>query len=273
MTPARNSTTLHDLTGRVALITGGAAGIGLAVARYLGEHGAKLILMDLRENELAAAVESLSDIKTTIVGWAGDVTSEAQVNALVDRARDEIGLVDILINNAGTGAHTLPEKLELTQWHKVIELNLTGCFLMARAVGRHLIAAGKGGSIVNISSTASTSALGRGNFCFSVSKAGLNQMTRELAIEWASLGIRVNTVQPCQVNTIAFRQLVDTPGPEGKDLLARMVRGIPMGRLAEAYEVAGAVHFLVSDAASMITGALLPVDGGNLSLNAGGTLR
>jgi NAD(P)-dependent dehydrogenase (short-subunit alcohol dehydrogenase family) len=163
--------------------------------------------------------------------------------------------------------------VELSYWQSVIDLNLTGTFLMSRAVGRKLLSSRKAGCIVNVSSIAATSALGRGNFSFSCAKAGVNQMTRELAIEWASAGIRVNAVQPCQVNTAAFSTLVNTPGPEGRELLARMLRGIPLGRLAEPEDVAAAVHFLASDAASMITGVVLPVDGGNLSLNAGGSLR
>ena len=264
---------LYDLTGRVALVTGGAAGIGLAVARYLGAAGATVIIVDVRETELADALQSLTAEGVRAHGWIGDIAKEAVVNDLVERARQEVGGVDILVNNAGIGGHTFPEVVELAEWQRIMDIDLTGSFLMARAVARHLLAAGKKGSIVNISSIAATSALGRGNFSYSVAKAGLNQMTREMAVEWARSGIRVNAVQPCQVNTPGFSPLVNTPGPEGKELLARMVRGIPLGRLAEAEDIAAAVHFLVSDAASMITGVLLPVDGGNLSLNAGGSLR
>lgn len=109
--------------------------------------------------------------------------------------------------------------------------------------------------------------------CYSVAKAGVNQMTRELAVEWAGAGIRVNAVQPCQVRTPSFVGFVEDPGPENAALLERMLRGIPLRRLAEPEEIAAAIYFLASDASSMITGVLLPVDGGNLSLNAGGTPR
>jgi len=266
-------TSLHDLTGKIALVTGGAAGIGLAVARNLGAHGATVVIIDVDAAELATAVRALTAAGTRVIGWTGDIADEVTVDTLVARAFKEVGLVTILINNAGIGSHTLPEKVELAEWQRVMDIDLTGSFMMARALARHLIGAGRGGCIVNISSIAGSSALGRGNISYSVAKAGINQMTRELAVEWAGAGIRVNAIQPCQVNTPNFRLFVDAPGPQGKETLARMLRGIPLGRLAEPEDIAAAVHFLASDAAAMITGVLLPVDGGNLALNAGGSLR
>ena len=272
MTPA-NIAALYSLTGRIALVTGGAAGIGFACARHLGAAGATVIIVDIREQELGTAVRQLTADGTRAIGWVGDISKENVVDELVDRARKEIDLVDLLVNNAGIGSHALPEKVELAEWQRIMNIDLTGSFLVARAVARHLLAAGRKGSIVNISSIAGSSALGRGNFSYSVAKAGINQMTREMAVEWAGAGIRVNAIQPCQVNTPGFSPLVKTPGPEGPDLLARMLRGIPLGRLAEPEDIAAAVHFLLAEASSMITGVVLPVDGGNLSLNAGGTPR
>ncbi len=263
---------LYGLTDRVALITGGAAGIGLACARFIGAAGAAVIIVDVREKELEDAVRSLKADGIRASGMIGDISSESAVNEFVDRACREVGLVDLLVNNAGVGSHVLPEQVELAEWRRVMDITLTGTFMVARAVARHLLAARRKGSIVNISSIAGSSALGRGNFTYSIAKAGINQMTREMAVEWAGAGIRVNAVQPCQVNTPGFSPLVNS-GPAGKELLARMLRGIPLGRLAEAEDIAGAVHFLSSDAASMITGVILPVDGGNLALNAGGTPR
>ena len=270
---APNVAALYSLAGRVALVTGGAAGIGFACARHLGAAGATVNVVDIREKELAEAVRRLTAEGVRAVGWVGDISREDVVDDLVDRARKQIGVVDLLVNNAGIGSHVFPEKVELAEWQRVMDIDLTGSFLMARAVARHLLAAGKKGSIVNISSIAGSSALGRGNFTYSIAKAGIIQMTREMAVEWAGAGIRVNAIQPCQVNTPGFAHLVKTPGPEGPALLARMLRGIPLGRLAEPEDIAAAVHFLLADAASMITGVVLPVDGGNLSLNAGGTPR
>lgn len=271
--PLQNLSSLSDLTGRTALVTGGAAGIGFATCQYLGAAGAAVVLVDIREKELQEATASLVADGIRAFGWVGDITKEKVVDGLVARAEKEVGMVDILINNAGVGSHVFPENVEVDYWHSVIDLNLTASFMMARAVGRRLLATGTKGCIVNISSIAGSLSLGRGNFSFGAAKAGLNQMTRDLAVEWGRAGIRVNAIQPCQVNTLAFGTLVNTPGPEGPALLAKMLRGIPIGRLAEAEDVAAAVLFLASDAASMITGVILPVDGGNLSLNAGGSLR
>lgn len=264
---------IFDLTGRVALVTGGAGGIGSAVAQLLGARGASVALVDVRQAELDEVVRGLTESGVRAWGGVADITDEEAVEELIEQATAELGTIDVLVNNAAVGSHTLPEELEMAEWRRVLEVDLTGSFLVARAVGRRLIAAGAPGAVVNMSSIAGSTGLGRGNFVYSIAKGGVHQLTRELAVEWASLDIRVNAIQPCQVNTPLFRTLVDTPGPEGPKLLTRMVRGVPLGRLAEPEDIANAVLFLVSSASSMVTGAILPVDGGNLSLNAGGSLR
>jgi NAD(P)-dependent dehydrogenase (short-subunit alcohol dehydrogenase family) len=138
--------------------------------------------------------------------------------------------------------------------------------------GRRMIRQGRGGSIVNISSIAGSSALGRGNFVYSVTKGGINQLTRELAVEWAHHGIRVNAVQPAQTLTPGVRAgMLKDPRLDPATFQERLVRGIPLDRLGEPEDIAAAVVFLASDAAAFITGHVLPVDGGNLALNAGGS--
>lgn len=254
-------------------MTGGASGIGLAIARHLARYGAAVGIVDRVPDTLAESVEMLKREGVRVHGEIGDISDESAVETFVEKVTRTLGPVQLLVNNAGFNNHALPETQTLAEWQRVLATNLTGTFLVTREVAKRLLASNSSGSIVNVGSIAGASALGRGNFTFGAAKAGVNQMTRDMAVEWARSGIRVNAVLPAQVNTDHFSRLVKTPGPEGPALLERMLRGIPMGRLVEAEEVASAVHFLLSDAASMITGALVPVDGGNLALNAGGTIR
>ena len=181
------------------------------------------------------------------------------------------GRVDILVNNAAVPSHARPEDITLDEWRRVLDVNVTGAFLCAQAAGRRMIKRDQGGCIINISSIAGSTAMGRGNFAYSVSKGALNQMTRELALEWATHRIRVNAIQPCQFRSPALQRLIDDPQFDSQALIQRFLAGIPLDRIGEAEEIVGPVAFLASDAASMVTGVLLPVDGGNLAMNAGGS--
>jgi NAD(P)-dependent dehydrogenase (short-subunit alcohol dehydrogenase family) len=201
-----------------------------------------------------------------------DVSDPSQVTDAFAQVTHHLGRVDICVNNAFKTCHVPPLSIEVATWNRVMDINVGGYFLCAQAAARQMISQGTGGAIVNVSSIAGMSALGRGNFAYSVSKGAVNQLTRELAIEFAPHQIRVNAVMPCQILTPGLQAFLDDPGPEGTDLLATFLRGIPLGRLGAPQEVAAAIVFLASDAASLITGAVLPVDGGNLALNAGGTV-
>ena len=161
---------------------------------------------------------------------------------------------------AATRCRAGPKVFPLDIWEGVLRTNLTGYFLYARGAGKRMIARGNGGAVVNVSSIASASSLGRGNLAYGASKSGVNQLTRELAVEWAHHGIRVNAIQPCQFLNAGWRSMVADPNRAG--LVQRVLSGIPIGRMGEPHEIVGPVPFLVSDAASMVTGVLLPVDGG-----------
>jgi len=266
------SKSAFSLDGKVIVITGAAGGIGMEVCRQLGGDGAKLIMADIDEVGLAAGKAELAARGISAVTFKANSSVEADVIALFKFVAKEFGMADILINNAAAGTHTPPQDTTLEIWDTVIGTSLTGYFLNAREFSKLVISAKKPGAIVNISSIAGSSAIGRGNFAYSVAKGGVNQMTRELAIEWAKSKIRVNAIQPCSVNTPGWRKWVETEGEKAKPLMELLVRGIPMGRVAEPEDIAHAVHFLASDAAAMVTGTILPVDGGNLAYNAGGTL-
>jgi NAD(P)-dependent dehydrogenase (short-subunit alcohol dehydrogenase family) len=178
----------------------------------------------------------------------------------------------MLFNNAGTGSHTMPEDLGLDEWSAVLRLNLTGYFLMAQAVGRQMIAKKIPGRIVNTSSTCGSSAMGRGNFVYSISKAGVLHFTKELALEWGHFGIRVNAIQPSQVDAPSMRKWMEEASLDGETLGYKFLNGVPMNRLVTADDMVGPVCFLLSSASAMVTGLAVPVDGGNLICNVASTV-
>ena len=263
---------LFDLGGRVAVVTGAASGLGRAIAAGLARHGASVVGADINEDGLAATVERIRGEGGSAIGQRCDVSDEASVAALFDVVDTRLGRVDILVNDAFRPVtRAVPEDFPLDAWRASIDVNLTGAFLCAREAGRRMIRQGWGGSIINLSSIAGTTALGRGNFVYSVTKHGVNGLTRELAVEWGRHRIRVNAIQPCQFLTPPLQALIDN-APDPQAMLDRFLVGIPLDRLGDPErDIVGPVVFLASDAASMVTGTMLPVDGGNLAFNAGGS--
>jgi NAD(P)-dependent dehydrogenase (short-subunit alcohol dehydrogenase family) len=259
------------LDGRVALITGAGGAFGRAIALGFTEMGARVFLTDLDGERLEESAAQVRAAGGTCATRTGDSGSAADVEAVLADLDGAFGRIDILINNAGRNPmQGRPEAFPLEIWDDVLRTNLTGYFLFARGAGRRMIAQGNGGAIVNVSSIAGASSLGRGNLAYGASKSGVNQLTRELAVEWAHHGIRVNGIQPCQFLNAGWRAMIADPARAG--LVQHVLDGIPIGRMGEPHEIVGPVLFLASDAASMVTGILMPVDGGNLALNPTGTL-
>lgn len=261
------------LTGQVALVTGAGAngGNGHAIALALAQAGADLLVTDI---DLPGVEQTATEVRALgrrcVAGRCdlGDAEQIAAMFALLDR---ELGQIDILVNNVGIGHRERPEALDYADWQRVVRVNLDGTWLCTQAAGRRMIEQGRGGSIIHISSIAGSSALGRGNFVYSVTKGGINQMTRELAVEWSIHKIRVNAIQPAQIMTPALKAIFERSQLDGEKTRQRMLVGIPLDRFGEPEDVGRATVFLASPAASFISGHLLPVDGGNLALNAGGS--
>jgi NAD(P)-dependent dehydrogenase (short-subunit alcohol dehydrogenase family) len=246
-----------DLRGRTAIITGGGTGIGAATARLFAEHGADSVIASRTASELdrvAADVQSSSGRRCVAVPT--DIKEEDQVVRLVERTMEEFGKIDILINNAG-GTRLGPlADLPTRAFDSVVSLNLRGAYLCTREAGRHMIERGSG-AIVNVSSGAGVGGV-KGGAHYASAKAGLQMFTRVTAGEWGRFGIRANCVA---VGLVASERAVDAWEVARLDQHA-MVHGIPLGRAGQPIEVAYAMLFLVSDAASYVSGQTFSVDGG-----------
>jgi NAD(P)-dependent dehydrogenase (short-subunit alcohol dehydrogenase family) len=256
---------------QVVVVNGGANGIGMAISEAFAATSAAVALLDIDAPAATRTVDQIIAAGGRAQAWTCDISSEQQVEAAFAEIETKLGPVGVLVNNAGINPRALPLEVDIETWQRVLAVNLTGYFLCARAAGRGMVARGHG-SIVNVSSIAGSTALGRGNFAYSVTKGGVDAMTRELAVEWGRHGVRVNAVAPCQVATAGFVANEKARKQAGDPTVSDYRRGIPMGRAAEPADIAAAVVYLASDAAAMVTGVTLPVDGGNLAFNAGGTL-
>jgi NAD(P)-dependent dehydrogenase (short-subunit alcohol dehydrogenase family) len=255
MTPvfANNLLDRLRLDGRVALVTGGAGGMGQAIAASLSEMGATVVLSDL-----ASSVEAVAARFPRATGIMTDITDSASVDRTVSEIVKRHGRLDIAVANAGISYEADTVTHDDATWRRVMAVNLDGAFYTMRAAGRHMVAAGKG-VIVGISSITGVRAVRpEVHIGYDVSKAGVAHMCRNLAIEWAKTGVRVNAVAPSYTRTNMLRSV----GEERPAVMAQWLADMPIGRLMEPREIADAVAFLASDAASGITGHELLVDGG-----------
>lgn len=253
-----------DLTGKVALICGGGGALGAAVGRGFAQHGADVAIADLRPEaaEAAAAACAATGAKRTLA-LPLDLTREADVDAAVHQVSEKLGGLDILVTVAGSGVGRPVLEMTLEEFNHSLGLYLSGAFLACRAAGRQMVRQGRGGSVINVSSIASLVALGRGTAGYAAAKAGLNALTREAALEWAPHRIRVNAIAPSQFRTPALDKVLDDPKLGGRETLsAKMLANIPLGRFGEPEDLVGPCIFLACDAAAMVTGHVMLVDGG-----------
>ena len=261
-----------SLAGKTALVTGAASGLSQAIAIAFAERGADIMIADINSDGLegtAAAIRAKSPARRVECA-ACDIADADAVDRLFRRLDASLGVIDILVNGPFAFKRAKPEAMSLDAWNAAIAVCLTGFFLCAKAAGQRMIQRGHGGSIISIGSIAGSLALGRGNFVYSIAKAGVHQMTRELAVEWACHGIRVNALLPAQMRTPSVQRWLEDPATD-PGLVAHLLKGIPMNRLGESEDIVGPAIFLASDASAFVTGTLLAVDGGNLALNAGGS--
>jgi NAD(P)-dependent dehydrogenase (short-subunit alcohol dehydrogenase family) len=193
-----------------------------------------------------------------------DVGDPDSIREMAAKAEEHFGRIDILVNSAGIPQHDPAETTPLETWDRVLDVNLRGTFLCCQAVGRVMLKHQRG-VIINFSSIAGVVGMGRGANAYCASKGGVNTLTMQLALEWASRGIRVNALAPCQFRTKGLEEVMQDPQFDAKALMQTWTSHIPLGRIGEQDEIVGPAIFLASDASSMITGVILPVDGGYLA--------
>ncbi len=261
-----------NLTGKVALVTGAAAGLGHAMALGLAGAGADVMVSDINIQGIQAAAREIERLGRRGVAVPCDNARREEILALFAELDRSFGKIDILINNVGAGARYRPEELPFEDWQRVINISLTGTFIGAIEAGKRMIAQGAGGSIINIGSTCGMSGMGRGNLPHGAAKAGVNQLTRDLAVEWGPHRIRVNSIQPAQIATDAWVEGMTSMPWDYPTFERHLLDGIPLGRLGKEGDLVGPAFFLASDAGAFVSGDVLFGEGGNLALNAAGSI-
>jgi 2-deoxy-D-gluconate 3-dehydrogenase len=264
----RSLSSLVDLGGKVALVTGAAQGFGFACARRLAEAGAAVVLADRRRDRLEPAGERLAARGLEVTTTLGDVAVEADVAALVGTAVDRFGRLDVLVNNAGVFSNFLLESLTLGEFQRIVGVNLGGAFLCTKAAAARMREQGQGGSIINISSIDAVHPSGPGLSHYGTSKHAIWGLTKSMALELGPDGIRVNAIAPGPSLTEGAVEFVEAGAPEGIDVNAQWAayeQRIPLRRLAHPDDVGRAAVFLASDLASYVSGAQIVVDGGLLA--------
>jgi NAD(P)-dependent dehydrogenase (short-subunit alcohol dehydrogenase family) len=251
---------MFSLKDKKAVITGGERGIGLEIAMGFAEAGADILIAGLADEEFKNAEEKIRAIGAQCHCIRTDVSQEDSVKAMVSRIQEFFGRVDILVNNAGINKPVPAEEMPLEVWKRIIDINLTGTFLVSREVGAIMIAQGSG-NIVNIASMSGlvVNPLPQQQCAYNCSKAGVIMLTKCMANEWAQKGVRVNAIAPGFIRTPMTRKRLDTPHDP---IVKKWINGTPMNRIGTPKELVGAALYLASDASTFTTGTVLTVDGG-----------
>jgi NAD(P)-dependent dehydrogenase (short-subunit alcohol dehydrogenase family) len=246
---------LFDLTGNIAIVTGGSGGIGHVLAEGLAEAGADVVVASRGLEKLQPVADKIKTIGKKSLAVSVDLTQEASVAKMVERAMGEFGRIDILVNCAGLAIRSVPEQMKIDDWQKVLDFNARSVFLSCQAAGRVMIKQG-GGKIINISSVRGRYGAD-GTIAYGTSKGAVDSMTRILAFEWARYKVLVNAIAPTVVATELTRPLLTVP-EKARSILER----IPLGRLEQPEDLVGTTVFLASKASDFITGQIIYVDGG-----------
>jgi NAD(P)-dependent dehydrogenase (short-subunit alcohol dehydrogenase family) len=252
---------MFDLSGKVAIVTGGGTGIGRKMAEGLAEAGANIVLCSRKVEKCRKTAEEISKLGVKTLALPCDVKSPKEIQNVVDETVQAFSRVDILINNSGANWGATPEEYPLEGWQKVIETNLNGVFLFSQIAGRAMIRQ-KGGNIINITSVmgvVGTESEIADAIAYSASKGAVVTFTKDLAAKWAKYNIRVNAIAPGWFPTAMSRWVLENHGQ-------RLLTHIPMRRFGEGDELKGAAIFLASEASRYVTGIVLPVDGGYLTI-------
>ena len=260
-------TQMFDLSGRVAVVSGAASGMGRAMSLALGEAGADLMLADINVPGAEKTAGEIEAMGQRAVPVNCNVSRPDEIRAMFAQLDSEFGRVDFLGNVAGEAVRAKPEVISLDDVEWTWRNLVYGRFCCAQEAGRRMLAAGRG-SIVSLGSLASITGMGRGHIAYSMAMGAVVQMTRELSTEWSGRGVRVNAILPAQVLNPGLQKRIDTD-PRIKE---RFLSGIPTGRFGSPDDIRGLSVLLASDASSWITGAIIPMDGGNLAMNAGGSV-
>ncbi len=247
---------MFDLTGKVAIVTGGGGGLGRPIAVGLAKCGADVVVDDFDPSHLEAVVKDIKALGRKVLAVSADVTSASAMKDMVDQVMKEFGKIDILVNVAGTNAKIAAEEMPSEEFEKVVRFNLLGTFLACQAVGRVMIEQ-KRGKIINMSSVRGVVAPPIGGTAYATSKGGVNALTRTLAAEWAKYNINVNALAPALVMTDMTREFLSKP-----EIYAKMTAEIPLPRLGVPEDLLGPIILLASDESDFMTGQIIYVDGG-----------